>query len=165
MPVVAWFRAVPTLLLTTLLTGCAAFGAYGGESGAGFGLRGNLPLGRVLSPESGVGNATVSRLELAGSLQRFQPEGTVYTEGTLDLLLPLVALGDGAARTYVGAGVHLGRFSPEVGESRTEAGASILGGLRFDRRALAPFAEVRASTGGYDQLSVLVGLQLFGGMF
>ncbi len=165
MPVSGSLRLASVLLLLPLLPGCAAFGAYGSDSRAGFGVRGNVPLGRVLSPESSMGEATVSRLELAASVQRFQPEGTDYTEAGLDLILPLVSLGSGAARTYVGGGVHLGRFSPDEGETRTEGGASILGGIRFDRRALAPFGEARLTTGGYDQLTVLVGLQFFGGMF
>jgi hypothetical protein len=155
-----------SLVLSLLvLPGCAAFVEYGSESSFGIGARGNVPLGRILSPEGRVGDATVSKLELAGSIHRFWPDAADYTEGNLDLILPLFAVGDGAARTYVGGGLHVGRISPDVGETSTDLGVNVLGGVRFDRRAVAPFFEVRGALGGYDQLSAVLGVQLFGGMF
>jgi hypothetical protein len=153
------------VIVTLLLSGCAAFVDYGSESSFGIAARGNLPLGRVLSPEGSVGGATVSRLELAGSLHRSWPDNGTYTEGNVDLVLPLTTLGGGAARSYLGGGLHVGRVSPEVGDDRTELGVNVLAGVRFDRRVAAPFFEVRGALGGYDQLSAAVGVQLFGGMF
>lgn len=160
--IAGWLSLVLSVLL---LPGCATFVEYGSESSFGIGARGNVPLGRILSPEGRMGDATVSRLELAGSVHRFWPEGADYTEANLDLILPLLSLGDGAARTYVGGGLHLGRISPDVGETDTELGVNLLGGVRFDRRAVAPFFEIRGAMGGYDQLSAAFGVQLFGGMF
>lgn len=163
MPRSTW---IPLLLATSLLLpGCATFVEFGSESSFGVGARGNIPLGQILSPEGRVGDAAVSRLELSGSVHRFWPDRGDYTEGNLDLILPLVPLGDGAARLYLGGGLHLGRVAPDVGETSTKVGANVLGGLRFERRALAPFLEIRGAVGGYEQLSAAFGLQLFGGMF
>lgn len=158
-------RWLPLALVTLLLPGCATFVEYGSESSFGIGARANMPLGRILSPEGGMSNATVSRLELAATVHRAWPDRADYTQGSLDLILPLVAMGDGAARTYLGGGLNVGRLSPDVGESNTELGVNLLGGVRFQRRAVAPFFEVRGTTGGYDQLSAAFGVQLFGGMF
>lgn len=158
-------RWIPLALAALLLPACATFVEYGSESSFGIGARGSVPLGRVLSPEGRMGDAAVSRLELAGSIHRFWPDNADYTEANLDLLLPLFAVGDGAARTYVGGGLHLGRISPDVGETESELGVNLFGGFRFDRRAVAPFFEVRGALGGYDQLSAAFGVQLFGGMF
>lgn len=154
-----------SLALLAFLPGCAAFLEYGSDMDAGIGVRGNVPLGQVVSREDERGERAISRLELAVSAHQFFPSGADYTEANADLLLPLIALGDGAARTYVGTGLHVGRFSPDVGSSDTNVGLNLLGGVRFDRRVMAPFFEVRGSLGGTDQLSVVAGVQIFGGMF
>jgi hypothetical protein len=154
-----------SLALLAFLPGCAAFVQYGSDTDGGIGVRGNLPLGQVISQEDQRGERAVSRLEMAVSAHQFFPSAGDYTEANVDLLLPLVLLGDGAARTYVGSGLHVGRFSPDLGGSDTRVGLNLLAGLRFDRRVMAPFFEVRGSLGGTDQLSALVGVQIFGGLF
>lgn len=159
------FLALSSLALLAFLPGCAAFLQYGSETDAGIGVRGNLPLGQVVSQEDQRGERVVSRLEMAVSAHRFFPSGGDYTEANADLLLPVLMVGGGAARTYVGSGLHVGRFSPDIGDSDTRVGLNLLAGLRFDRRIMAPFFEVRGSVGGTDQLSALAGVQIFGGLF
>ncbi len=154
-----------TVILLAFLPGCATFVEYGSETDAGIGVRGNIPLGQVLTAEDQRGAGAISRLELAVSAHHFFPSGADYTEANADLLLPLLRVGDGAARTYAGTGIHVGRLSPDAGGSDTKIGLNLVGGLRFDRPVLAPFFEVRGSVGGMDQLSAAVGVQIFGGMF
>lgn len=160
-------RTLPlvALLLLALLPGCATFVEFGSETDAGIGARGNIPLGQVLSADDRRGAGAISRLELAVSAHHFFPSGADYTEANADLLLPLLRIGDGAARTYAGTGLHIGRLSPDLGGSDTKIGLNLLGGVRFDRRLFAPFFEVRGSVGGVDQLSAAAGLQIYGGMF
>ncbi|TVP55685.1 MAG: hypothetical protein EA351_10110 [Gemmatimonadales bacterium] len=153
------------LLIFLLLPACATFVEYGSDTDFGIGARGNLPLGQLLTGEDQRGASAISRLEFAGSIHQFFPSGADYTEVNADLLLPLFRLGDGAARSYVGSGIHLGRISPDVGGSDSKLGLNLIGGVRFNRPTMAPFFEVRASVGGVDQLSAVAGLQLFGGMF
>lgn len=157
--------ALSSLALLAFLPGCAAFLQYGSDMDAGIGVRGNIPLGQIISQEDRPGERVVSRLEMAVSAHHFFPSGADYTEANADLLLPLVPLGDGAARTYVGSGIHVGRLSPDLGDSDTRVGLNVMGGLRFDRRLMAPFFEIRGSVGGTDQLSAVAGVQIFGGMF
>jgi hypothetical protein len=154
-----------SLTLLFLLPGCAAFVQYGSDTGGGIGVRGNIPLGQVVSTEDRRGGGAISRLELAVSAHHFFPSNADYTEANVDLLLPVLLLGDGAVWTYAGTGLHAGRFSPAVGSSDTRIGLNVLGGLRFERRLMAPFFEVRGSLGGTDQLSAVAGVQIFGGMF
>lgn len=156
-------RCLSLLAVTLLASGCAAFAEYGSETEFGLGVRGNAGLDRVIPGETG--DAALSRMEGSASLHQFWMDGADYTEANLDVLLPLVPLGGGAARTYVGTGVNLGRISPEVGSSDTDVGLNLIGGVRFQRRAFAPFFELRGSVGGQDQLSGLVGVQLTGGLF
>ncbi len=157
--------ALTALFFLAALPGCATFVEYGSDTSAGIGVRGNLPLGEVLTSEDQRGTQAISRLELAVSGHHYFPSGADYTEGNADLLLPLIPLGDGAARTYVGSGIHVGRWSPDVGSSDTRVGLNVIGGVRFDRRVMAPFFELRGSVGGTDQLSAAAGIQIFGGMF
>jgi hypothetical protein len=152
------FAAVAALLVS----GCATFGEYDSDHDFGFGVRGQVPLERVFSPEGGLGGATVSRLEIAGSLHRFSPGDDTILIGSTDLVLPLFPLADGQARTYVGGGLHLGRRSFDAGGTDTELGANLMGGVRFDRRAFAPYFEVRGGVGGYSSLSAMLGVRLFG---
>ena len=154
-----------TALLLVLLPGCATFVEYGSETDAGIGVRGNLPLGQVLTAEDRRGAGAISRLELAVSAHHFFPSGADYTEANADLLLPLLRVGDGAARTYAGTGIHVGRLSPDGASSDSKVGLNLLGGVRFDRPLFAPFFEVRGSLGGMDQLSAAAGFQIYGGMF
>jgi hypothetical protein len=152
-------------LLTTfafLLAGCATFVEYGSETDFGVGVRGVLPLERVVSDDPG---ALVSRLELAGSFHRGWPSAGSWTEGNLDLLLPLFPLGGEGARSYVGTGIHVGRLNPDLGESSTKVGANFIGGVRFQQRGFAPFVELRGSAGGADQLSGVLGIQFLRGSF
>jgi hypothetical protein len=154
--------ALALLAAVALLPGCATFAEYDSDQDFGIGIRGHLPLERVISTEGTLGEATASRLELAGSLHRFSPGPANLVIGSADLVLPLVAIGDGAARLYTGGGVHLGRLS--VGDdSDLKAGATLLGGLRFQHRVAAPFFEVRGGIGGYSSLSAMAGLRFFTG--
>ncbi len=145
-----------------LVSGCATFAEYDSDQDIGFGIRGQVPLERVFSPEGSIGGATVSRLEIAGSLHRFSPGDDTLLIGSTDLVLPLFSLADGQARTYVGGGLHLGRRSFDVGGADTSLGANLMGGVRFDRRAFAPYFEVRGGIGGYSSLSAMLGVRLFG---
>ncbi len=157
--------ALPAALFLVLVSGCATFAEYGSEQKLGVGVRGNVALERVIPGDEGIANATLSRLELNGSAHRFFPSEGTWTEANADLLLPLIRVGGGAARTYVGTGVSFGRFEPDVGSSESKVGANLIGGLRFEQRTLAPFFEVRGSLGGAEQLSAVLGFQLFGGSF
>jgi hypothetical protein len=145
-----------------LLAGCATFAEYGSETDFGVGVRGVLPLERVVSDDPG---ALVSRLELAGSFHRGWPAAGSWTEGNLDLFLPLFRLGGEDARSYVGTGLHVGRLNPDVGGSSTRVGANFIGGVRFQQRGFAPFVELRGSAGGADQLSGVLGIQFLRGSF
>lgn len=156
------FRLLPFLAFAALLPACATFAEYDSAQDAGLGIRGQLPLTRIISPESSLGGATANRLEIAGSLHRFTPGASTLVVGSTDLVLPLFPLADGQARTYVGAGAHLGRLSPPSGDATTQVGVNVMGGVRFDRRTLAPFFEVRGGAGGYGALSAVLGLRLFG---
>lgn len=98
--------ALALLAVVALLPACATFAEYDSDQDFGIGIRGHLPLTRVLSPEGSVGEATASRLELGGSLHRFTPGPNELVIGSADLVLPRVAGGDGAARLYTGAGAH-----------------------------------------------------------
>lgn len=118
---------------------------------------------RFVPADEGAGSRTLSRLELAGSLQRSWPPDASWTAGNVDGVLPLIRLGEGAARTYVGTGLHLGRLELDGGGSDTRLGLNLIGGLRFEQRFLAPRFEVRGSVGGIDQLSAVIGVQLVGG--
>lgn len=155
---------IGAVLLFVFLPGCTAFVQYGSETDFGLGVRGSLPMDRVLGRDEGPGAGALSRLELAGSLSRSWPTAASWTEGSLDALVPLFRLADGGARTYAGAGVHLGRIHPDVADADTETkfGGNLVGGIRFEQR-IAPLFEVRASLGGIDQLSALAGVQFFGG--
>jgi hypothetical protein len=157
--------AVCLVLLLAIAPGCATFAEYGSEQKFGVGVRGNVALDRVVPGDEGIANATLARLELNGSVHRFFPSEGTWTEANADMLLPLIRVGGGAARTYVGTGLSFGRFEPDVGPSDTKLGANLIGGLRFEQRTLAPFFEVRGSLGGAEQLSAVLGFQLFGGSF
>ncbi len=147
--------ALFTACALILLPACATFGEYDSDQGFGIGVRGQVPLERVSGADD-------SRFELAGDLHLFSPSEGSLVIGSADVILPAFRLAEGNARSYVGGGVHLGRLSPDVGDSNYRAGINLIGGVRFQRRAFAPFAEVRGGLGGYSSLSALVGVRLFG---
>lgn len=118
---------------------------------------------RFVGEDAGALARSMSRFELNGSVHYATPSGYDWTEFNADLLRPLFSLGDGTARTYIGAGAMVGRASFDEVGSDTQVGLNVLGGVRFQRRAFAPFAEARGDLGGLDQLSILVGVRLFGG--
>ncbi len=160
--------ALLTLALGTAmaLAGCATFAEYDSDHDFGLGIRGELPMERILQPAGSMGGATTRRLEVAGSLHRFTPGNATIVVGSGDVVLPLVRMADGAARLYTGAGVHLGRRSVEVPaadgggtSSDLRAGATLLGGLRFEDQRVGPFFEVRGGIGGYSSLSALAGVR------
>jgi hypothetical protein len=155
-------RLLPLLALAAFLPACATFAEYDSSQDLGLGVRGQVPLTRIISPEGSVSGSTASRLEIAGSLHRFTPGESTLVVASSDLVLPLFRLADGQARTYVGGGAHLGRVSPPSGDTSTEAGLNLMGGVRFERRAFAPFFEVRGGVGGYSELSAVLGVRLFG---
>lgn len=159
----ATFRPVRTLLLgatLALATGCATFAEYDDDQKFGLGIRGELPMTRVISPEGRMSGATASRLEVHGSLHRFTPGDATLVVANGDVVLPLIPLADGAARLYTGAGVHLGRISSDGDDDgNLKVGANLLGGLRFEHRRVSPFFEVRGGAGGYSSLSALAGVR------
>ncbi|TVP73306.1 MAG: hypothetical protein EA352_12040 [Gemmatimonadales bacterium] len=120
---------------------------------------------RFTGDDPGALARSLGAFELAGSVHRASPTGYDWTEFNVDLLRPLFALGEGTARTYIGAGAMVGRASFDEAGTDTQVGLNVLGGIRFQRRAFAPFAEARGDLGGLDQLSIAVGVQLFGGGF
>lgn len=146
-------------------SGCATFGEYGSETEFGYGVRGTLPMERLVSDDAGTLGRSISRLEFSGSVHRSTPGDLTWTEFNADLVRPLFRIGDNAARTYVGGGVMLGRSDLDGVGSDTEVGLNVVGGIRTTRRAFAPFAEARGSVGGIEQLSLVLGVQLFGGAF
>lgn len=146
-----------------VLPSCMAFVEYGSETDFGVGVRGSVPMDRVFARDDGTGSGALSRVELAGSLSRAFPTDASWTEASADAIVPLIRLGDGAARMYVGGGLHLGRLDPDVGDADTKFGANLIGGLRFEQRFLAPQFEIRGSLAGADQLKALIGVQLVGG--
>jgi len=150
------------LAALALLPGCATFAEYDSDQDFGIGIRGQVPLERILSPEGAVGGAATSRMEIAGSLHRFTPGPANLLVASADLMVPLVGLADGAARLYTGGGVHLGRLSVND-DSDLKAGATLLGGVRFQHRVVAPFFEVRGGIGGYSSLSAMAGVRFFSG--
>jgi hypothetical protein len=161
-------RGLPGFLVlaTLVLGGCATFAEYDSELDFGLGVRGELPMDRVLTPTGTAGGATVHRLEMAGSLHRFTPGDATVLMGSGDVILPLVRMADGAARLYTGAGVHLGRRSVDVPvqdgggtASSVSGGATLLGGVRFEHQGVAPFFEVRGGIGGYSSLSAMAGIR------
>ena len=86
-----------------------------------------------------------------------------YLEFNFNGLYP-IEIEDSDLAPYVGAGLHIGRFSVESGgvtSSNTEAGLNALGGLNFDLGGLAAFAEAKIELGGYEQLVLAFGI-LFG---
>jgi len=144
------------------LPACATFAEYDSEQDFGLGVRGQVSLDRVFSPETTMGDATLSRLEIAGSLHRFTPGAATLLIGNTDLILPLVGFADGSARLYTGAGLHLARLA--IGDATDlSVGANLLGGVRFEHRTVAPFFEVRGGIGDYGSLSALAGLRFFTG--
>lgn len=160
--------ALLTLALGTAvaLAGCATFAEYDSDQDFGLGIRGELPMERILQPSTSVGGATTQRLEVAGSLHRFTPGNATVVVASGDVILPLVRMADGAARLYTGAGVHLGRRSEDLPASEgggtsssLRGGATLLGGLRFEDQRVGPFFEVRGGVGGYSSLSALAGVR------
>jgi hypothetical protein len=151
--------------VVAFFSGCATYGEYGSETEFGLGVRGNVGVDRFISDEAGAGAGTLSRLELNGSVQRSWISQGRWTEANGDVLLPMIRVGGGAARTYVGTGLHLAQFDPDVGSTQSDVGLNLIGGLRFEQRTFAPFFEVRGSAFGVDQLSAVAGVQLFGGSF
>lgn len=144
------------------LPACATFAEYDSDHDFGLGVRGQIPLDRVLSSDGTMGDATISRLELAGSLHRFTPGDATLLIGSTDLILPLVGIADGSARLYTGAGLHLARLA--IGDATDlSVGANLLGGVRFEHRVVAPFFEVRGGIGDYGSLSALAGIRFLTG--
>jgi hypothetical protein len=157
--------ALALALILVSTPGCAVFVEYGSESQMGVGLRGTVPMDRIISREDQAGGGTLSRLEIAGSGHRSWPSDGTWTQGSAEAVLPLFRLAEGQARAYAGAGMHLASFSPDVGDSDTTLGGNLVGGIRFERRVLAPMFEVRGYVGGTGQLSALAGVHLFGARF
>lgn len=82
---------------------------HGSETDFGLGVRGSVPsvrgsvpMDRVFGREDGRGSGALSRAERAGSLNRSFPASASWTELNADAVVPVIRLGDGAARTYVG---------------------------------------------------------------
>lgn len=158
-------RSLLLFAVVACLSGCATFGEYGSETEFGLGVRGNLGADRFISEDAGAAAGTLARLELNGSIQRSWISQGSWTEANADVLLPMIGVGSGAARTYLGTGLHLAQFDPDIGSTSSELGLNLIGGLRFDQRTFAPFFEIRGSAFGVEQLSAVAGIQLFGGSF
>jgi hypothetical protein len=68
------------------------------------------------------------------------------------LALPLVAL-------YVGGGVTTYSSDPDIGESTTETGASLLVGGKMSIRRLKPFGEIKWTNAGPEDMVLTLGLR------
>lgn len=149
------------VVLAITLPGCFAFVEYDADQSLGAGVRGQVGLDRMLpgSPDSGEGGLA-GRVAVAGGLHFFSPSDGDVLEANVDLVVPLIRLGDGAARSYVGSGLSLARVSgPE--DSSWDPALNLLGGVQFERRAFAPFFEARGGIGGATPFSALVGVRIF----
>lgn len=150
---------LPVLALST--TGCFAFAEYDADRSFGAGVRGQVALDRVLPMDREEDNGgLVGRMGVAGGVHFFTPEDEDVLEANLDLVVPLVRLGGGAARSYAGGGASLARIS-SAGDRSWDPGVSLFGGVQFERRTFAPFFEARGGLGGATTFSALVGVRIF----
>lgn len=112
--------------------------------------------GRVLA------NIEQANLEFAGSFDLFFPDGPVdYWELNGNLFYHFHLPENPTVLPYAGGGLNLATFDPETGDSNTEAGLNLGGGVRFPLENVSPYAEGRAVVGDADQFVFTVGL-LFG---
>jgi|GEM_PF-2068871 len=159
-------RQTPSLLLALLpilalvMTGCFAFAEYDADRSFGAGVRGQVALDRILPMDREEdGGGLASRVGVAGGIHLFTPDGGDVLETNVDLVLPLLGLGGGAARSYAGTGVSLARISAG-GDSSWDPGLNLFGGVQFERRTFAPFFEARGGLGGGTTFSALVGVRI-----
>lgn len=157
-------RTLPSLLIlpavALCLTGCFAFAEYDADRSFGVGVRGQVDLDRVLPMDRDEdGGGLASRLGVAGGIHLFTPDEGDVLQANVDLMVPLLRLGDGAARSYAGTGVSLARISSGDDPS-WDPGLNLLGGVQFERRTFAPFFEARGGLGGATTFSAVVGVRI-----
>jgi hypothetical protein len=100
-------------------------------------------------------------LEIIASADYFFPEEDVdYWElnGEVVWLIPVTAP---TVDPYAGAGINIAHASIEGGESDTEVGLNLLGGLKLHVGPVTPFGEFRFELDGGEQFVVTFGV-LFG---
>ncbi|TVR62851.1 MAG: hypothetical protein EA422_10610 [Gemmatimonadales bacterium] len=155
-----FFLIVLIPFLSLAVTGCFAFVEYDADRSFGAGVRGQVSLDRVLPTDRDEdGGGFASRMGVAGGIHFFTPSEGDVLQANADLMVPLIRLGDGAARSYAGTGVSLARTSAG-GDSSWDPGLNLLGGVQFERRTFAPFFEARGGLGGAATFSAVVGVRI-----
>jgi opacity protein-like surface antigen len=157
-------RALITVFTALLLLGPAtAMGQvqFGGQ--LSFGSDQDVGLGGRLL-------ANVSSLEhwdFIGTFDWFFPDEPVgqdrtYWEVNGNLAYNFDIAGAPSISPYVGGGLNIAHFSREdadgSGNSDTDLGLNLLGGLQFEAKAVTPFVELRVELSGGDQLVITGGL-------
>lgn len=113
-----------------------------------------------------------SSLELIGSFDYFFPDEPAgmdidYWELNGNLAYAFNVAGAPGFAPYVGAGLNVAHGSasfeadPDLSSSDTEAGLNLLGGARFGRSSVKPYAELRFELGGGEQVVLTGGLLFF----
>lgn len=133
-------------------------GSWGDDTDLGIGARLELGLPNLLTSEGPLSNTF-----LIGSFDWFFPDfcdqfdDCSYFELNGNLAVPITA---NTIDPYAGAGLNIARMAV-LGESDTEVGLNLLGGLRFSLGGASAFGEGRFVLGGSEQfvltLGVLVG--------
>jgi len=85
------------------------------------------------------------------------------TAGSANIDLTVDIIQIATLRPYVGAGVGLAYFDPDLGSSETNAVGNLIGGVAFKLAVLKPYAQVKYSRrlehGNDDDISFAVGLR------
>jgi hypothetical protein len=85
------------------------------------------------------------------------------TAGSANLDVTVDILQIAALRPYVGAGIGLAYFDPDLGTSDTTVVGNLVGGIAFDIASVKPYGQVKYSrrleNGSDDDISFAVGLR------
>lgn len=116
-----------------------------------------------LGPRVVVGVPEYSGVEGVGTFDVFFPDGdTDYWELNGNLVYNFVVPDAPSFHPYAGGGLNIAHVDPgPVGDSRTDVGLNLLGGVKFPLTGFTPFVEIRIEIDGGDQQPVLTGGLLF----
>lgn len=120
-----------------------AQGSWGNETDLGVG-------GRVL------GNIENANLEMVGSFDIYFPDVGDYWEANANLFYHFHLRETPSVLPYVGGGLNLASIGN--GDSTTEAGLNLGGGLRFPLENVSPFIEAKTVLSDFDQSVLTFGL-------
>lgn len=126
-------RLMNLALCVLVISGLIAPAAAADEAKMGLGLR---PLGFSINPDQYVLGAqavlgTYYRGRFAPSVDFGFGDNVTVITGNFDLKIDLFSPPKSESVFYVGAGPTLSYISPDVGESDTEIGLSLLGGVKL----------------------------------